>query len=162
MAHTTQPKATAGRPAEAQRLPLDIFWRWLPLICWMGLIYYLSNQPKLPHPARKLGITDYVFDYGAHAFFFGTLTILAWRVLRIPRRSWPEWLSNQAIRWAALGAMLYAASDELHQIFVPGRWAKLTDFLADCVGIAAAMGCLALWRRLADKLASEARMGRGV
>jgi VanZ family protein len=36
---------------------------------------------------------------------------------------------------AAIG-FLYAASDELHQYFVPGRSCDFTDWLADIVGLA--------------------------
>ncbi len=38
---------------------------------------------------------------------------------------------------------LYAASDELHQFFVPGRSAQVSDVFLDSVGVIA--GCLVLW-----------------
>lgn len=56
---------------------------WLPLILWMSYIYYLSDQPPLPHPARQVGISDLLFDCSAHAFIFGVLPWLVWRVLNM-------------------------------------------------------------------------------
>jgi len=149
MSHSTNSHTVTDRPwSGAQKTIIDFLWRWLPLLCWMAFIYFLSDQPKLPHPARKLGLSDYVFDYGAHAFTFGVLTVLVWRVLRIERNGWPSWTTRMPIRSAAVWAACYAASDELHQMFVPGRWAKLTDLIADGVGIAAAAGFIVLWERL--------------
>ena len=37
-------------------------------------------------------------------------------------------------------AGVYAALDELHQYFVPGRYCSLTDFLIDLAGILVALG----------------------
>lgn len=39
-----------------------------------------------------------------------------------------------------------AAVDELHQWFVPGRWASVTDWLIDVTAIAMALGVIALLR----------------
>ena len=115
---------------------------WLPFLAWMALIYWFSDQPKLPHPGRQVGISDYLFDYSAHAFMFGMLTLWGGLVIKCTpflARSVPLWASGG---WAAL----YAASDEVHQIFVPGRWAKFSDWLADVLGVLLALGTLALWR----------------
>jgi len=38
---------------------------------------------------------------------------------------------------------LYAASDELHQLMVPGREGKVSDWLFDCLG--AIVGLLIIW-----------------
>jgi len=32
-------------------------------------------------------------------------------------------------------SVFYAASDEIHQLFVPGRFCSFSDFLIDCAGI---------------------------
>ena len=114
-----------------------------PLLAWMIWIYYLSDQPSLPHPARKLGVSDYLFDYAAHAFTFGGLAWLAWRAARQVQR-----LTAAAVRGVAgLFAALYAASDELHQMLVRGRKARLSDWLADVAGIVAILGLITLWRK---------------
>ena len=50
-----------------------------------------------------------------------------------------------------LFGLIYAASDEVHQIFVPGRACQLTDVLVDSLGVfTAIMLCVIisrLWRR---------------
>lgn len=49
-------------------------------------------------------------------------------------RWWP------AIALAALLASAYAATDEWHQLFVPGRDSDVRDWLADTIGAAAGSG----------------------
>lgn len=120
---------------------------WLPLLLWMAIIYWLSDQPKLPHPARKLGLSDYLFDYSSHAFTFGLLTWLAWRALRGALSPLPAARRSWALGLAGAFAALYAFLDEIHQIFVPGRWASPKDWAADMVGVLLALGLLALWER---------------
>ena len=131
-----------------------LLWGWLPLVLWMGLLYWLSDQPKLPHPARKMGLSDYFFDYSAHAFSFGVLTVLAWRAFRSLSSDvvWADQAvasgrARSQILWSGLFAALYAVFDELHQRMVPGRWSSLKDWLADVAGVLVAMGFLWLWLR---------------
>lgn len=50
--------------------------------------------------------------------------------------------------WALVLCVLYAASDEIHQFFVPGRSMQLTDVLLDTLG--SALGAL-LWIRVCTK-----------
>ena len=45
--------------------------------------------------------------------------------------------------WAWVVGTLYAASDEIHQLFVPGRSGQLRDVLLDSDGVAA--GILLAW-----------------
>lgn len=116
-----------------QRRPL--FYRWLPLLAWMGLIFFLSAQPDLPHP--ETGWADLLFSSGAHAFVFGVLAVLWARALGQRKHAWLP----------ALGlTLLYALSDEFHQAFVPGRTPDALDVLCDGLGAALALAlALALW-----------------
>ena len=41
----------------------------------------------------------------------------------------------------------YAASDEIHQLFVPGRQADVSDWLADIIGLAAGLGAAYIFSR---------------
>lgn len=128
-----------------------LLFDWFPLLLWMGWIYWISARPSTPHPGRKVGVSDDLFDYSAHAFTFGLLTILAWRALRRPpygtstAATWPIWCS-------ATVAALYAISDEVHQSFVPGRWAKVEDWLADMAGVLLTSILLFAWQRWGPKL----------
>ena len=113
-----------------QKRPL--LYVWLPVLAWMGLIFYLSAQPDLPHP--ETGWADLLFSSGAHAFVFGVLAVLWARALGARRRA----------LWIAFAlTALYALSDEFHQAFVPGRTPDPLDLLCD--GLGALVG-LALWR----------------
>lgn len=124
----------------------NICLHWLPLLCWMVLIFWLSDQPALPHPGRRVGVSDDIGDYAAHAFVFGVLSLLAWWALQV---SWPElpsFLASRPTYSAAAFAAIYALSDEIHQYFVPGRWAKVSDWLADCIGILVMTVFLVWWQ----------------
>lgn len=44
------------------------------------------------------------------------------------------------IVWAEVAAILYAATDEFHQLFIPGRSGQVTDVLID--GLGAFLGCI--------------------
>jgi hypothetical protein len=116
-----------------------MLWRWLPLAAWMALIYWLSDQPVLPHPMRQYGISDFLYDSVAHGVTFGLLALLAYRAL--PGRGPAPW------RWAALWALFYGLADEWHQSFVPGRTASLADLAMDAAGIAVAVALILVWRR---------------
>ena len=114
----------------------SLVYLWLPLLAWMGLIFYLSAQPDLPHP--DTGWLGLALSSGAHAFVFGVLAILWARVLGERRH---------ALLFAFLLTMLYALSDEFHQAFVPGRYPDLWDLLSDALGAALALALWAWWRR---------------
>ncbi len=74
----------------------------------------------------------------AHFTEYLILSLLLYRALR----AGPRWEPRTAVLALAL-AGLYAASDELHQWFVPGRTAAVRDCLIDVAGAAAAQGWLA-------------------
>ncbi len=80
---------------------------------------------------------------GAHFTEFAILALLVWRALRKPvmrdPRSWNWPLAGKTL----LLVLLYAASDEFHQRFVPTREASVVDVMIDTVG--GAGGLFALW-----------------
>lgn len=69
-------------------------------------------------------------DKLVHALEFGLFGMFLYRALRfpLPRR-------NPLHLTLAFG-FLYAASDEIHQLFVPGRFCSVGDYFFDCVGLA--------------------------
>ena len=69
------------------------------------------------------------------------------RRVRHPRRAAPAGARTRGCRRSPLG-VAYAASDELHQHFVPGRRGAPLDVLIDAVGVA--VGVLA-WRRFGQR-----------
>jgi VanZ family protein len=114
-----------------------IIYYWLPVVVWMGLIFYLSAQPDLPR--LEAGWVGELIGVGAHAFVFGVLGVLWARVLGT---------RPHALPLAFLLTMLYALTDEFHQSFVPGRHADPLDLLYDAVGAALALVAWAWLQRL--------------
>jgi VanZ family protein len=79
----------------------------------------------------------------AHLTEYAVLALLLWRALRKPPEpNAPSWHWSQAGLVLALVA-LCAASDEIHQTFVPSRQGCVTDVLLDTTG--AALALLSLW-----------------
>ena len=100
-----------------------LFSYLLPILAYAGLIFALSSQSQLPEmPSGQ-------FDKLAHCIEYA---ILAWLLARAQvgysvevRRAW---------RVAVALSILYAASDEFHQMYTPHRAPELLDFLADSAG----------------------------
>ncbi len=79
----------------------------------------------------------------AHITEYAILTLLVWRALRKPvRQDSRPWHWPDATR-TALVVVLYAASDEFHQRFVPSREGAVRDVLIDSSG--ALLALLVLW-----------------
>ncbi len=68
-------------------------------------------------------------DKIVHLLEFGLLGMLLFRAFRFPP------LSQSPFRLTLAVGVPFAASDEIHQLFVPGRYCDVFDFLADCIGI---------------------------
>ena len=113
---------------------------WLPPLAWMGIIYYLSAQSTLPSPPEPLLNT--LLKKGAHFGAYAGLAFWWWRALSSARRTSPERLPNGVLVLAFALTVLYAASDEFHQSFTPGRHPSPWDVLIDAAGAATALGLL--------------------
>ena len=109
--------------------------RFLPPLLLMGVIFFLSAQPGLN---SGLGIWDLVLRKLAHMTEFGLLWFLWWRAF-----------AYRAAMPAALIALAYAASDELHQTLVADRTGSPWDWAIDAAGVGAAGAAVMLWFRLA-------------
>ena len=114
---------------------------WLPPGIWMGLIFILSAQPTLPqHPEALL---DLVLKKAGHMMGYGILAFLLWRAFSRGRGT----LSRSALATAFVVSVLYAASDEYHQSFVPGRNGTPVDVGFDAVGALVALLVVGSLRR---------------
>ena len=109
---------------------MRLLGRFLPPLALMGLIFFLSAQPDLK---TSLGLVDLVLRKIVHAAEFGLLWFLWLRAFRY-RAPW----------WAVAVTLGYAATDEVHQLFVDGRGGSPLDWAIDAIGVAAAFW---LWRR---------------
>ena len=100
----------------------------------MVVIYALSAQPDL---SSGLGVWDTVGRKVVHMSEYALLCALWWRALRTLASD------ATALALAILVALAYAASDEVHQVFVHGRHGTPVDVLIDAVGIAIASALIA-------------------
>ena len=106
---------------------------WLPVVVYMAAIFYLSSLPEPVLPAN-------ISDKSAHSFGYTGLAIVVSRAVAggLPRRV----TARIAITVLAM-TMVYSISDELHQMFVPGRVADIYDVQADAIG--ATIGTFVCW-----------------
>jgi len=132
---------------------------WLPPLIWIGVIFCASGDTGssqhsstlfaplmhwlFPHMAPgRIEAIHYLFRKGAHLTEFAVLAVLIWQALRhSPRTELRPW------RWAEAGlalglVLLFAASDELHQAWVPGRTGQISDVMIDLSGGAIGLGLL--------------------
>lgn len=130
-------------------------------VAWMIMIFAFSAQPSDDSSEVSSGVTEtivttanFLFRWNmdqtkimelvdkwetpvrktAHAteFFLLTCSLFLWMdCLQIE-------LGKQALR-TGLCAAAYAATDEFHQLFVPGRAGKLCDIGVDCIGVVVAI-----------------------
>jgi len=113
-------------------------FQWGPAIAWMGAIFFVSAQSSLPQAPDTL--LDLILKKGLHMIAYGVLAGLFWRALN-GRPALPR----AGMSW--LLAVLYAATDEYHQTFVPGRHGRPMDLLFDGVGALIALWLLWRWER---------------
>jgi VanZ family protein len=111
--------------------------RWIPAIIMMVLIFLASSTPSVDLPSY--GFWDTFVKKGGHMTGYGLLALTYWYGFNFDKKKgWLAWLL----------AVLYAASDEFHQSFVPGRHPSIVDvFLFDGGGAALALSAMAIWFR---------------
>lgn len=96
--------------------------RWLPPAGWAALILVATSWPRM----RLDGVPE-GSDKVGHYLMYGVLGFLTLRAVERPSR----W--TVAIR-CALGLLVFAAADEWHQRWIPGRSASFDDWIADVSG----------------------------
>ncbi|GBD09991.1 hypothetical protein HRbin22_02254 [Candidatus Thermoflexus japonica] len=109
--------------------------RWGLTLLWMAVIFFLSAQPHLPQAPEPW--LDTLLKKTAHGLEYAILAVLARWTLRAHG-------TPHAGRWAWGWAVLYALTDEAHQMLIPGRHPSGWDVGIDALG--AAIGLWA-WRK---------------
>lgn len=138
------------------------FLSFIPAICIMILIFYFSSQDATHSSSLSGGFVDRIYDlikslFGlklsvpdriafleiaetiirkiAHMTEYALLAIsIAFAFFVYGKRGW------KLVLWAESLCVLYAMSDELHQLFIPGRSCQALDVFID--GCGAIIGCL--------------------
>ena len=136
-------------------------FQWILVIIWMGFIFYQSSQPgsdslgkseriiqwiaeKIYSPYHSMGESarvEFIKNFqkpvrkAAHFFEYIILGLLVSYAVGIqPGRERTDFT------WIILFCLIYAVSDEFHQLFVPGRTGSIIDWLIDSAG--SLIGCL--------------------
>ncbi|GEL07377.1 VanZ family protein [Salisediminibacterium halotolerans] len=140
---------------------------WVPVFLWMGVIFFFSAQPGETSGALSGGVVAFVFDVVQSAVFFAELdadgfhlfirkaahfviyAILAVLILRaLYFADAPAVFAQRKGLWAWVLATVYAAIDETHQLFVPGRSGEVSDVLLDSAGALFGLMLCWVWIRL--------------
>ena len=119
---------------------------WVPPLLYMALIFVVSSleQPPLPMPKFEWLTIDKLYHFIEYAILGGLLA-LAFVKAR------PSVMPSKFIWFvAAVLSILYGASDEWHQTFVPGRFATLADWVADVLGSIAGVLVVYLYYKKKD------------
>lgn len=121
---------------------------WLLVTSWMAIIFLLSHQPSDASSKLSGGLTNWLISFWqavpfhidvayvhfivrklAHLTAYFILGIL---MLRAAKRHFSKGL--HVIWLSFILCVLYAMSDELHQLFIPGRSGEIRDVIIDSIG----------------------------
>ena len=107
----------------ADRAAQFLIWRG-PAVFYALVIIFMSSLPgsEIPEMPFRFG------DKLVHALEFGLFGMFLYRAFRFPN-PFPH-----PFRMTLALGIIFAASDEIHQLFVPGRFCSVADFLFDCIG----------------------------
>jgi VanZ family protein len=128
---------------------------WLPVLIWMAVIFGASADPQSHEHSRYIfrpillwlfpHLSDQDFEKihfllrkCCHLTEYAILGLLVFRALSYSKTNLPPW-SWPRVGGALLIVFLYAATDEYHQSFVPGRTALFSDVCIDTGGAAIAL-----------------------
>ena len=127
------------------RKKLQKFLAWLALLVWMGVIFYFSHQSGDASMQLSDGILDsfkslfqnfldyhtlsYIVRKIAHFTEYFILGLLIYHLVKQYRV-----ISKTEIIWMILFCVIYAMSDEFHQVFIGGRSPMIFDVIIDSLG----------------------------
>lgn len=140
------------------RKKLQKFLAWLALLVWMGVIFYFSHQSGDASMQLSDGILDsfkslfqnfldyhtlsYIVRKIAHFTEYFILGLLIYHLVKQYRV-----ISKTEIIWMILFCVIYAMSDEFHQVFIGGRSPKVFDVIIDSLGSSLSILLFRLFQR---------------
>jgi len=127
---------------------------WLLVAIWMGVIFYLSHQSGAASRTLSSGFMDiivqsfnllfpfklnvdnlhFLIRKGAHFFVYFILGMLVMNALYRGRIKKAETFIAMSI------CVLYAFTDEFHQLFIPERSGEIMDVVIDSCGATIGIG----------------------
>lgn len=125
---------------------------WIAAFCWMAVIFYLSHQPGSASSDLSSGIVATLLNFidqvapslefdveSFHTFVRKNAHFIAYLLLSL--LSLNAWRSSglRGLKQLVLGfgmCVLFAVTDEIHQLFIEGRSGEARDVLIDSAGAA--------------------------
>jgi VanZ family protein len=107
---------------------------WVPVVAYMTVIFYASSLTDPPVPSNT--------DKPLHWLAYLGLSVL---VVRALAGGLPRPISRGIAAAAVAITVTYGATDEVHQMFVPGRTADVYDLMADAAGALVGTGVCVVW-----------------
>ncbi|MCC6864916.1 MAG: VanZ family protein [Ignavibacteria bacterium] len=101
------------------------FW----VIAWALIIFIQSSFPAIEIPKVEWISMDKVIHMGV----FGLLVMLCY--ISFINLKHQNTFKSSPLLWSAVLTIIYGASDEIHQYFVPNRSSEVLDWMADILGI---------------------------
>lgn len=119
---------------------------------WMGVIFYVSHQPgdvsgdlsgsfiQTIETLLRVDLSNYhtLIRKGAHFSVYLILGMFMYETL-VSHDMYPKNPGGLALFFS----MLYAISDEIHQLYIPGRSGEVGDVIIDTFG--AFVGIMMMW-----------------
>lgn len=143
---------------QMSRKKLQKFLAWLALLVWMGVIFYFSHQSGDASMQLSDGILDsfkslfqnfldyhtlsYIVRKIAHFTEYFILGLLIYHLVKQYRV-----ISKTEIIWMILFCVIYAMSDEFHQVFIGGRSPMIFDVIIDSLGSSLSILLFRLFQR---------------
>jgi VanZ family protein len=141
------------RGASLMLRKISVITAWTLTALWMAVIFWFSHQPSTqssaisgglletmiaPLTALGLGVGELDFLHtllrkSAHFIAYAVLGLLSVHALR-------ETGVKKSPFWAFLISFIYAITDEVHQLFIPGRSGEVSDVMIDTAGALIGIG----------------------
>ncbi len=116
-------------------------WLWAPVVVYMAAIFHVSSLSDAPIP-------DGVSDRSGHTLAYLLLAVL---VVRAIAGGLPARVGRRTATLSLVVTVGYGLTDEIHQMFVPGRFAELGDVYANTVGAVLGVALCWAWGIIADR-----------
>lgn len=133
--------------------------RTIPALIWMYLIYWLSDRPALESTAQSEDLTFIILKAASTFTGFSDAEVMDRTMLIEPclreTAHFAEYAVLGLLVLIAVGAymksdgkramisflicFIYALTDEVHQLYIPGRTFQLIDIILDTAGAALVM-----------------------
>ena len=143
---------------------------WILLLAWMAFIFYMSQQTgqvssgqsgKIVLLLSKIGIEiskdnisniTFIIRKSAHFTEYFILYILLFNVIKHYIHT------KKIIFYSIMGVIIYAASDEFHQYFIPGRSAEVMDVCIDTLGASIGLAILFFTLKVVRKHCQKSKL----